>query len=60
MMNSFELSCPSAHTDLDTLENYLEDMARASEVLGFEYVVLLLFRREPSYYGGLQSNCRFV
>ena len=40
MMHSFELSCPSAHTDLDTLENHLEDMARASEILGFEYVVL--------------------
>ena len=40
ILDDFELSCPSAHTDLDTLENNLEDMARASEILGFEYVVL--------------------
>ena len=40
ILNDFELSCPSAHTDLDTLEYHLEDMARASEVLGFEYVIL--------------------
>ena len=40
LLNDLDLSCPSAHTDLETLENHLEDMARASEVLGYEYVIL--------------------
>ena len=40
MANTFELSIPSAHTDLLTLQHNMDDMAKAHEVLGFDYVVL--------------------
>lgn len=34
------LSIPAMHTDLDTLENNMDSLGKAAEVLGFEYVIL--------------------
>ncbi|MGI9550863.1 MAG: sugar phosphate isomerase/epimerase family protein [Aurantibacter sp.] len=34
------MSVPSIHTDLDTMETDMEAFAKASEVLGFEYITL--------------------
>ncbi|MGI9546275.1 MAG: sugar phosphate isomerase/epimerase family protein [Flavobacteriaceae bacterium] len=34
------MSIPALHTDLETLENHMEDLAKASETLNFDYVIL--------------------
>lgn len=40
LFNDLGLKIPSVHTDLDTLENHIENFAESAEILGFEYVVL--------------------
>lgn len=40
ILNDLQLTVPSVHTDLETLENHLDDLARAADVIGFEYVGL--------------------
>ena len=40
LLRQNNMSVPSVHTDLDTLENNMSDLAEASELLGFEYVIL--------------------
>ncbi len=40
ILDKYGLSVPSIHTDLDTLENHMIDLAKAKDTLGFEYIVL--------------------
>lgn len=40
IVDEYQITIPSIHTDLDTLENNLEDLAKASETINFDYVIL--------------------
>ncbi|MEN8797805.1 MAG: TIM barrel protein [Flavobacteriaceae bacterium] len=40
IIRDHDIKIPSMHTDLDTLENHLDSLAKGSETLGFEYIVL--------------------
>lgn len=40
IMNDLGLTTPSVHTDLDTLETKMEELAAAAELLGYAYVCL--------------------
>lgn len=40
IMNEYGMTVPSAHTDLDTLEKRMPQLAEAAEILGFTYVCL--------------------
>ncbi len=40
ILDNYGLSVPSIHTDLDTLEAHMPDIAKAKEVLDFEFIVL--------------------
>ncbi len=40
ILDNYGLSVPSIHTDLDTLEAHMPDIAKAKEVLDFEFLVL--------------------
>ena len=40
LFDDLGLKVPSMHTDLDTLENHIENFAESAEILGFEYLVL--------------------
>jgi sugar phosphate isomerase/epimerase len=40
LFEAYGLSIPAIHTDLDTLENKMDHLGAAGDVLGFKYVVL--------------------
>jgi len=40
ILKQHQMTVPSVHTDLDTLENHIEAFATAKEILGFDYVTL--------------------
>lgn len=40
IFKEYNMSVPSIHTDLDTMETNLEAFAKSAEVLGFEYITL--------------------
>ncbi len=40
IIDEHNISIPAIHTDLVTLENHIEDLAKASKTLNYEYVVL--------------------
>ncbi len=40
LLKSYSLSVPAIHTDLDTLENDMDSLAKVAEIIGFEYVIL--------------------
>jgi len=40
LLQRYDMTIPSMHSDLDTLENHMEAFGKARETLGFEYVTL--------------------
>lgn len=40
LFKQYNMKVPAVHTDLDTLEQNMAELAAASEILGFEYVIL--------------------
>ena len=40
LVKDYHMTVPAIHTDLDTLDNNMAELAAASEILGFEYVIL--------------------
>lgn len=40
IIDEHNISIPALHTDLETLANHMEDLAKASETLNFDYVIL--------------------
>lgn len=40
VFGEYGISIPAMHTDLDTLENHMDNLGKAGRSLGFEYVVL--------------------
>ena len=40
LLKKYNLTAPSMHTDLDTLQNNMPQLAEASHILGHEYVIL--------------------
>jgi sugar phosphate isomerase/epimerase len=40
ILNDYKLSCPSMHTDLDTLRNHMGPLSEAAHIVGATYVTL--------------------